>query len=67
MPDPFELANSIQPAVAGFKSCGCCVAVDLDAMPETIDEYRSRGYEIRLMPKKDAVAMLKASFCQHRK
>lgn len=65
MSNPFELANNIQPAMAGFKRCGCCVAVDLDALPTTVDEWKRKGYEIRMMTKKDAVALLKSSFCQH--
>jgi hypothetical protein len=62
----FELANNIQPAMAGFKRCGCCVAVDLDALPETVAEWKRKGYETRMMPKADAVAMLKSSFCLHK-
>ena len=51
--------------MAGFKRCGCCVAVDLDALPTTVEEWKRKGYEIRMMTKKDAVALLKSSFCQH--
>ena len=65
MSNPFELANNIQPAMAGFKRCGCCVAVDLDALATTVDEWKRKGYEIRMMMKKDAIALLKSSFCQH--
>jgi hypothetical protein len=65
MSNPFELANAIQPAMVGFKRCGCCAAVDLDALPETVAEWKRKGYEIRMMPKRDAIALLKSSFCQH--
>ena len=65
MSNPFELANNIQPAMVGFKQCGCCVAVDLDALATTVDEWKRKGYEIRMMMKKDAIALLKSSFCQH--
>lgn len=65
MSNPIELANAIQPAMVGFRRCGCCAAVDLDAMPETVAEWKRKGYEIRMMTKKDAVALLKSSFCQH--
>jgi hypothetical protein len=65
MSNPFELANAIQPAMVGFKRCGCCAAVDLDALPETVAEWKRKGYEIRMMPKRDAIVLLKSSFCQH--
>jgi hypothetical protein len=51
--------------MVGFKRCGCCAAVDLDALPETVAEWKRKGYEIRMMPKRDAIALLKSSFCQH--
>ena len=65
MSNPFELANNIQPAMAGFRRCGCCVAVDLDALATTVDEWKRKGYEIRMMMMEDAIALLKSSFCQH--
>ena len=65
MSNPFELANNIQPAMAGFRRCGCCVAVDLDALATTVDEWKRKGYEIRTMMKADAISLLKSSFCQH--
>ena len=65
MSNLFELANNIQPAMVGFKRCGCCVAVDLDALATTVDEWKRKGYEIRTMMKADAISLLKSSFCQH--
>ena len=61
-----EEANAAQPAMVGFKKCGCCVAVDLDAHPGTLYEYNRKGYEVRMMPKSDAIALLKSSLCFHR-
>jgi hypothetical protein len=59
-------ANVAQPAMVGFKQCGCCVAVDLDAHIGTKLEWKRKGYEIRMMPKPDAIALLKSSLCFHR-
>lgn len=61
-----ENADKAQPAMVGFKTCGCAVAVDLDAHIGTKMEWKRKGYEIRMMPKADAVALLKSSFCLHR-
>jgi hypothetical protein len=52
--------------MVGFKRCGCCAAVDLDALPETVAEWKRKGYEIRMMPKLDAITLLKSSLCFHR-
>jgi hypothetical protein len=64
--DAIENADKAQPAMVGFKQCGCCVAVDLDAHIGTKIEWKRKGYEIRMMPKSDAVALLKSSFCLHK-
>lgn len=59
-------ADSKQPAMVGFKKCGCCAAVDLDASPDTVAEWKRKGYEIRMMPKSDATSLLRASWCLHK-
>jgi hypothetical protein len=61
-----EAANSAQPAMVGFKRCGCCVAVDLDAHLGTKMEWKRKGYEIRMMPRPEAIALLKSSLCFHK-
>ena len=66
MSDAIENADKAQPAMVGFKKCECAVAVDLDAHIGTKTEWKRRGYEIRMMPKADAVALLKSSFCLHK-
>ena len=66
MSNVIQGADSAQPSMVGFKRCGCCVAVDLDALATTVDEWKRKGYEIRMMMKKDAIALLKSSFCQHK-
>lgn len=58
--------SSAQPVLVGFKPCGCCVAVDLDSHPGTMLEYKRKGYISRMMPKKDAMALLKSSLCFHK-
>lgn len=52
--------------MVGFKKCGCCVAVDLDAHIGTKMEWKRKGYEIRMMPKQEAIALLKSSLCFHK-
>ena len=59
-------ANADQPAMVGFRKCGCCVAVDLDAHIGTKMEWKRKGYEIRMMPKQEAIALLKSSLCFHK-
>lgn len=59
-------ASAAQPAMVGFKKCGCAVAVDLDAHIGTKLEWKRKGYEIRMMPKTDAISLLKSSFCMHK-
>jgi hypothetical protein len=61
-----ENANRAQPAMVGFKACGCCVAVDLDAHIGTKMEWKRKGYEIRMMPKADAIVLLQSSLCLHK-
>ena len=65
MSNVIQGADSAQPSMVGFKRCGCCVAVDLDALATTVDEWKRKGYEIRMMMMEDAIALLKSSFCQH--
>lgn len=61
-----ENADKAQPAMVGFKKCGCAVAADLEAHIGTKMEWERKGYEIRMMAKSDAIALLKSSFCLHK-
>jgi len=65
MTNVIESVNAAMPAMVGFKKCGCCVAVDLDAHADTFTKWKRKGYKIRMMPKADAIALLKSSFCMH--
>ena len=66
MSNVIQGADSAQSSMVGFKQCGCCVAVDLDALATTVDEWKRKGYEIQMMPKADAISLLKSSFCLHK-